>query len=1021
VLVNNSLRFRASASAYLNRTPTTASNRQTWTWSGWVKRGILGSAQNIFASNGTTNTTFLDIRFTSSDTIQVGVYTDIVLVTSQVFRDPSAWYHIVWLFDTTQASASNRCRLFVNGTEITAFSTDARSTYFAQNTNYGINNNTLHEICRNPSDSSKFFDGYMTEINFIDGQALTPNSFGTSNGLGVWQPIRYGGSYGTNGFYLPFTNSGSVSTNYLVVAGGGGAGESFGAGGGGGGVVSGTTTLNQGSSYTVTVGAGGANQVNTTGGNSSFTGLTTAIGGGCGGGSSFPTGTAGGSGGGGRGGASPANGGAGTAGQGNAGGNGTSVAGGGGGGAGGAGVTSGNTQGGAGGAGIANPITGSTAGQLVSGTYYLAGGGSGNGTGGGQTPGNGGTAVGTAGAANTGAGAGGDNPVFGGSGIVIVSYAGTPKFTGGTITQVGGNTIHTFTSSGTLNGIGSDYSPNGNNWTANNFSFSSGSTYDSMTDVPTLTSATTANYAVFNALGGPGGALQGTLTNGNLTWTSPGTDQRQILSTMPVNGDTTGKWYCEITATSKTSTYWAMGVFSTNVNGYSSTSGYAQYRSDGAIFVNGSNVTTVASYTTGDVIGITFDASNNQIVWYKNNTSVSTQTVSNSASLLSYFGCGSDNSGGSNVNNVNFGQQPFVYTPPTGFVRLNTFNLPTPTIGATASTQAGDYFNTVLYTGNGGSQSVTGVGFQPDWVWVKVRNSTQNHSSNDSVRGAGNYLVQNATAAERFQGEFDSFDSDGFSLTFDAGEGDYNASGKTYVAWNWRANQGTNVTNTDGSIISTVSANTTAGFSIVTYTGNGANSTVGHGLGVAPSMIIVKARNVGTQDWQVYHVTLGINQAIQLNLTSAASPATNYWFNGVTSTVFGVNGSYPGVNGNTNTYVAYCFAPIAGYSAFGSYTGNGSTDGTFVFTGFRPKYVLIKSSSNVEEWHVHDTARDTYNLASADLYPNTSDAEVTSFNQIDILSNGFKMRSSNTGTNGSGYTFIYMAFAESPLKFSNAR
>jgi hypothetical protein len=370
---------------------------------------------------------------------------------------------------------------------------------------------------------------------------------------------------------------------------------------------------------------------------------------------------------------------------------------------------------------------------------------------------------------------------------------------------------------------------------------------------------------------------------------------------------------------------------------------------------------------------------------------------------------------------TNFGQRPFTYTPPTGFVRLNTFNLPTPTIGATASTQAGDYFNTVLYTGNGGSQSVTGVGFQPDWVWVKVRSSTQNHSSNDSVRGAGYYLVQNATAAERFQGEFDSFDSDGFSLTYNAAEGDYNGSGKTYVAWNWRANQGTNVTNTNGTITSTVSANTTAGFSIVTYTGNGANSTVGHGLGVTPAMVIVKRRS-GTQDWAVWHQNLSGGQyVLYLNL-SAAEQIANITFQGApTSTVLQV-GTSSEANGSSQTYVAYCFAQVAGYSAFGSYTGNGSSDGPFIFTGFRPRYLMIKRSDSTADWNVRDTARSPYNVVGEALYPNLSLAEYSgSETYLDILSNGFKLRGNWNSSNASGGTYIYMAFAENPFKYANAR
>lgn len=225
--INQSLRFDGTSS-YLSRTPSSAGNRKTWTWSGWVKRGNIGSNQSIFASNGTIDTTFLDIRFNLSNQIQVGNYTSIILVTTQVFRDPSAWYHIVWLLDTTQATASNKCRLFVNGVEITGFSTDARSSHFAQYTDYGINNSALHEIARNPIDSSKYFNGYMANIQFIDGQALDPYFFGESKN-GVWIPYNAFStagsgtatasdgdtatdSYGTNGFHLTFEDATSTTT-----------------------------------------------------------------------------------------------------------------------------------------------------------------------------------------------------------------------------------------------------------------------------------------------------------------------------------------------------------------------------------------------------------------------------------------------------------------------------------------------------------------------------------------------------------------------------------------------------------------------------------------------------------------------------------------------------------------------------------------------------------------------------------------------------------------------------------------
>jgi hypothetical protein len=266
-----------------------------------------------------------------------------------------------------------------------------------------------------------------------------------------------------------------------------------------------------------------------------------------------------------------------------------------------------------------------------------------------------------------------------------------------------------------------------------------------------------------------------------------------------------------------------------------------------------------------------------------------------------------------------------------------------------------------------------------------------------------------------------ALNSNGFTVIGNGGLS--NSNGFTYVGWQWRASNATAVTNTAGSITSTVSANTTAGFSIVTYTGTGSNATVGHGLGVAPSMVIVKRRNGGSDNWQGYHISLGKDYTIKLNTTQAQENLSDYWgTGGVTSTVFGINGSYSGINANGGTYVAYCFAPIAGYSAFGSYVGNGVADGPFIYTGFRPRYFILKNITSAQSWSVQDTSRSPYNVGSAVLLPNSSSAELTGTDFIDIVSNGFKIRHSSSGNNNnSGDTYIYMAVAENPFKFSLAR
>jgi hypothetical protein len=326
-----------------------------------------------------------------------------------------------------------------------------------------------------------------------------------------------------------------------------------------------------------------------------------------------------------------------------------------------------------------------------------------------------------------------------------------------------------------------------------------------------------------------------------------------------------------------------------------------------------------------------------------------------------------------------------------------------------------EYFNTKLYTGNGSSQSITGVGFQPDLLWIKSRGDIGNHFLSDVIRGSTKRLKSNATDAEDTITSLSSFDSDGFTLSNTG----YNGSGETFATWNWLAG-GTASSNTDGSITSSVSANTTSGFSIVSYTGNGtAGATIGHGLGVAPSLIITKARTNAGRFWGVYSKSLGNTGVMALNSTQAFDTSTTYW-NDTTpsSSVFTV-----GTNGDTNSasgMIAYCFAEKQGYSKFGSYVGNGSTDGTFVYTGFKPAIVIVKSSSIVESWYTYDNKRTTSGGNPEDKYllPNQNIAEGT-FAIYDFLSNGFKLRDVNPGFNNSGVSYIYMAFAENPLVGTN--
>jgi hypothetical protein len=334
------------------------------------------------------------------------------------------------------------------------------------------------------------------------------------------------------------------------------------------------------------------------------------------------------------------------------------------------------------------------------------------------------------------------------------------------------------------------------------------------------------------------------------------------------------------------------------------------------------------------------------------------------------------------------------------------------------------HFDATLYTGTGASQTVT-VGFEPDFAWLKRRDGIGSNMILDKLRltsSLPNRLFPDTTDAESTLADGqNSFSSTGIVLDGSGGGGgDVNTSGRTYVAWQWKAG-GTAVTNTSGTITSQVSANPTAGFSVVTYTHNGTNSaTVGHGLGVTPSFIINKQRSAAATNWRCYHVSLTAGYNIQLNLSSAQGTAADIFQTAPTSSVF-----TPG-NGDSasgQTMVAYCFAPIAGYSAFGSYTGNGSTDGPFVYTGFRPRWVLVKvSSGTTASWILHDAARSPSNVSSIHLRPNSSSGNDTGTGEyMDILSNGFKLRGSGGNVNLNAGTYIYAAFAEAPLKYANAR
>jgi SPRY domain len=689
------------------------------------------------------------------------------LITTQVFRDPSAWYHVLLSIDTTQATSTNRVILYINGQQVTSFST---STYPAQNTSLaGVNQTVLQSIGKAIVKAGNL-DGYLTEINFVDGQQLTPSSFGQTNSVtGVWQPIKYGGTYGTNGFYLNFSD------------------------------------------------------------NSNNTAAT----------------------------------------------------------------------------------------------------------------------------------------------------------------------------------IGKDYSGNGNNWTPNNISVTAGTTYDSMLDVPTpYTDGGNGrgNYCVLNPLITPATT---TIVNGNLGLSG----YTAFSSETGTIGVSSGKWYFEFVAQLNS----ISGITGTPNGSFypgQAANAYA-WDSFGPNKYNNNTATSYGSATSaGDIVGVAFDLDSGSITFYKNNVSQGTAyTFTPSGTYFPVV-----RNGSATNTAVNFGQQPFSYTPPSGFVALNTQNLPTPTISNGAN-----YMAATLWTGNGTSQtinnSVNGISFAPDLVWAKNRTSAYSNVLIDTIRGATNYIVSNATAAEATNAQvYSAFTSTGFSVGNDL---TLNASSSSVVGWQWKAG-GTSSSNTSGSITSTVSAGATQGFSVVTYTGTGANATVGHGLGVAPKMVIVKMRNA-VASWIVWQTALAGTEYIVLESTAAKATLAAMWNSTTpTSSVFSI-GTNANTNGNTNTYVAYCFSEVAGYSKFGSYTGNGSTDGTFSYCGFRPRFVMVKRTDATGNWFMYDTSRDTYNVAIQELYANLSNAEAAGTTDLDILSNGFKMRATSAGINANAGTYIFAAFAENPFKNSLAR
>ncbi len=563
---------------------------------------------------------------------------------------------------------------------------------------------------------------------------------------------------------------------------------------------------------------------------------------------------------------------------------------------------------------------------------------------------------------------------------------------------------------------GLDSSGNSNNWTVNNANWtdSTSTTFDVMSDVPTLTDEDTSNFATLNPLRIPSGI---TLSNANLTLSGANASRPRIVGNIAI--PFTGKWYWEVIPTGTVTTQYCFGV--TAYDGV--TGAFPDFSGDAGIRRYD------VAFNANDVLRFTLNRDTGKLQYAINGGSFADVTAGSSTVLTTalLFPL-AQNDGTSTINaTFNFGQRPFAYTPPTGFKKLNTFNLPDSTI-----TDGSEHFDTALYTGTGSSLAITGLEFSPDLVWTKGRDVAYSHYWFDSVRGVGNRIMSNSTSNEDGSvSGVTSFDTNGFTLGTDVGA---NNSGSAFVGWNWKGSDSTAVSNTDGDITSTVSANTTAGFSIVTYTGTGtAGDTVGHGLGANLGLLITKPRSI-SGGWAVASTGLGVtgdtlggfpeSYYIALNATGARANNGESVLALGNASKFAI-GSGLEMNQSGATYVAYCFTPIEGYSKFGSYTGNGSADGPFIYTGFRPAFVITKvaTGSSVQGWLIRDSKRDPYNVNDTMIPANTNSADVTDAAAygIDLLSNGFKVRGTDGGVNQSGGILIYMAFAENPFKNSNAR
>ena len=1009
--IDQSLRFEDGDSAYLTRDPSSAGDRQKFTLSFWMKRGNLSSILDPFSA-GNSSTDRFEVMLTSSNNLQVYMNTGGTIeqiTTTQVFRDVSAWYHIVLAFDTTDGTAANRLKVYVNGSQVTSFSTYDMSTV---NFSTPVNSTSNQYIGKRNYVDDRYYDGYLAEFYNIDGTQLTPASFGETKD-GIWIPKAYSGSYGTNGFHLPFSVTQGNSVNYtgsnsirwtnasqydiasdddfcleFFIKADLEAKTSYAVG----------QYATAGPHFMLQLGSGTTGQIYAYYGNGLANNFDT---------SAYMTST----------------------------------------------------------------DWHHFAYVRESGTYrfYIDGVQR-------HTATNGGTSAHDLSQFEVGNVFAAAPAYFEGSLSNLRFTIGAARYGSGTTFTVPTSTLTNdssnvkllaFTTS-TLTADASTAAVSGSitagtpvfrrdnpfsniigkDAAGSNDFLSSGLFFtDIVPDSPTN------NFATLNPLSKGSGTI--TFSEGNLkssTSANLAAAENGATFTIPKSG----KWYWEASYTGAytnggmatimgimdidTQTVGLSGNHITNTTGE-----YVTYYShNNGVYVSNSltNYTGQITTQTDATVGFALDMDNGHLWIHVNGTYINgTPNFSNGTNkiasptttktFLPFFGgaggaaftwranFGQDSEGISSAQSPDNGIGTFEYDVPADYKALCSANLSEPEI-----IDGTNNFNMVLWTGNETARSITGVGFSPDLCWMKSRSDASGHRLYDTVRGATKGLSSDGVATEYTESGLTSFDADGFSLGTQVGT---NGDDKLMVGWNWLA--GTAFSNSAGAnganVDSSGQVNTKAGFSIVSwqYT-TSADNLIAHGLSSAPEMMIVKSRTNG-YNWDVYHTALSApTKRFILNGTTSSTGAggevAGFFDTAPTDTLFEYNTS---AATNNDNMIAYCFHSVEGYSKIGTYSGNNdSTDGTFVYTGFRPAWVLIKLYNSAGQWWgVYDSARDPDNLVTQRLWWNASNGESAySGDELDFLSNGFKLRGNYSSINAS-YNYLYLAFAEQPFKFANAR